>query len=163
MNGQVSMFDLGGEQEENNLKEIKYQLSEQEEMTENEKLSMEKEMLGIYISGHPLEKLRKQIEAQTNINSMQIKNITQVNNLNPEEANPTISTNINKFTDGQKVKYAGIITQIKKKYTKNNKIMAFVTIEDLYGTVEVIVFENAYMNAGKSLVEENIVMVDRKT
>jgi len=41
--------------------------------------------------------------------------------------------------------------------------MAFVTIEDLYGTVEVIVFENAYMNAGKSLVEENIVMVDRKT
>ena len=61
MNGQVSMFDLGGEQEENNLKEIKYQFSEQEEMTENEKLSMEKEMLGIYISGHPLEKIKEQM------------------------------------------------------------------------------------------------------
>ena len=164
MQGQVSMFDLGGSKEEQeSLNEIKYTFNEQEELSNKELLSIEKEMLGIYISGHPLEKLRKQIEAQTNINSMQIKNITQVNNLNPEEANPTISTNINKFTDGQKVKYAGIITQIKKKYTKNNKIMAFVTIEDLYGTVEVIVFENAYMNAGKSLVEENIVMVDRKT
>ena len=164
MQGQVSMFDLGGSKEEQeSLNEIKYTFNEQEELSNKELLSIEKEMLGIYISGHPLEKLRKQIEAQTNINSMQIKNITQVNNLNPEEANPAISTNINKFTDGQKVKYAGIITQIKKKYTKNNKIMAFVTIEDLYGTVEVIVFENAYMNAGKSLVEENIVMVDRKT
>ena len=68
-----------------------------------------------------------------------------------------------KYHDGQNVKYAGIITSIKKKYTKNNKIMAFVTIEDLYGTAEVIVFENAYLKAGKSLVEENIVMVDRKT
>jgi DNA polymerase-3 subunit alpha len=65
-----------------------------------------------------------------------------------------------KFVDGQKIKYAGIITSIKKKYTKNNKIMAFVTIEDLYGTAEILVFENAYINAGKSLVEENIVMVD---
>ncbi len=65
-----------------------------------------------------------------------------------------------KFVDGQKVKYIGIINSIKKKYTKNNKIMAFVTIEDLYGTAEVIVFENAYINAGKSLVEENIVVVD---
>ena len=142
MQGQVSMFDLGGSKEEQeSLNEIKYTFNEQEELSNKELLSIEKEMLGIYISGHPLEKLRKQIEAQTNINSMQIKNITQVNNLNPEEANPTISTNINKFTDGQKVKYAGIITQIKKKYTKNNKIMAFVTIEDLYGTVEVMTKE----------------------
>ena len=64
------------------------------------------------------------------------------------------------FVDGQKIKYAGIITSIKKKYTKNNKIMAFVTIEDLYGIAEVLVFENAYLNAGASLVEENIVIVD---
>ena len=67
-----------------------------------------------------------------------------------------------KFKDGQNVKYAGIITSVKKKYTKNNKIMAFVTIEDLYGTAEVLVFENAYLKAGKSLIEENVVMVDRK-
>lgn len=65
-----------------------------------------------------------------------------------------------KFKDGQNLKYAGIITSIKKKYTKNNKIMAFITVEDLYGAVEVIVFENAYLNAKESLVEENIVMID---
>lgn len=65
-----------------------------------------------------------------------------------------------KYQDGQNVKYAGIILAIKKKYTKNNKIMAFVTIEDLYGTAEIIVFENAYLKAGKSLLEENIVIVD---
>ena len=51
---------------------------------------------------------------------------------------------------------------MKKKYTKNNKIMEFVSIKDLYGTAEVIVFENAYIKAGKSLIEGNIVIVDRK-
>ena len=66
----------------------------------------------------------------------------------------------NGFVDGQKVKYAGIITSIKKKYTKNNKIMAFITIEDLYGTAEIIAFENTVINAGKSLIEENIVIVE---
>ena len=67
---------------------------------------------------------------------------------------------IAKFKDGQQIRYAGIITSIKKKYTKNNKIMAFVTIEDLYGSVEIIVFESAYMKSKDSLIEENIVIVD---
>lgn len=65
-----------------------------------------------------------------------------------------------KFVEGQKVKFAGIITSIKKKYTKNNKIMAFITIEDLYGVAEVVAFENAVINAGRSLLEENIVIID---
>ena len=65
-----------------------------------------------------------------------------------------------KFQDGQIVKIAGIITSIKKKYTKNNKIMAFVTIEDLYGQVEIIIFENAYLSAQNSLIEENIILVE---
>lgn len=62
--------------------------------------------------------------------------------------------------DGQTVKFAGIINSIKKKYTKNNKIMAFVNIEDLYGNIETIVFENAYQQAGTALMEENIVLVE---
>ena len=70
MQGQVSMFDLGGSKEEQeSLNEIKYTFNEQEELSNKELLSIEKEMLGIYISGHPLEKLKKQIAAQTNINS----------------------------------------------------------------------------------------------
>ena len=63
------------------------------------------------------------------------------------------------YKDGQIVKYAGIITSIKKKYTKNNTLMAFVTLEDLYGQAEIIVFENTYNKSSSSLIEENIVLV----
>ena len=157
--GQVSMFDLGSEQEKEEMNDIKYTFEEHEEMSNRELLSIEKEMLGIYISGHPLEKLRSQIESQTNINTMQLKQIGEQMSSQIDEENMNAKEKP-KFTDGQKVKYAGIITSIKKKYTKNNKIMAFVGIEDLYGVSEVLVFENAYLNAGSSLVEENIVIVE---
>lgn len=75
--GQVSMFDLGTEQEKEEMQEIKYNFEEHEEMSNKELLSLEKEMLGIYLSGHPLEKLRKQIERQTNINTMQIRELDE--------------------------------------------------------------------------------------
>ena len=65
-----------------------------------------------------------------------------------------------KLQDGQFVKYAGIITSVKKKFTKTNKIMAFVTVEDLYGTCEVIVFESCYNNCSNLLLEESIVAID---
>ncbi len=160
LSGQVSMFDLGSEEQKEELNEMKYKFEEHEELPEKELLSLEKEMLGIYISGHPLEKLREQIERQTNINTIELKKLDEQMSTNLEEEDIQIQNEKLKYKDDQNVKYAGIITSIKKKYTKNNKIMAFVTIEDLYGTAEVIVFENAYLKAGNSLVEENIVMVD---
>ena len=160
-NGQVSMFDIGTKQEKEDMEKQKYKFEEYEEMPEKEMLSMEKEMLGIYISGHPLEKMREQIMHSTNINSLDLSKIAeQADTTNIEENTQQIQNAKPKFVDGQKVKYAGIITAIKKKYTKNNKIMAFITIEDLYGTAEIIAFENAVINAGKSLIEENIVVVD---
>ena len=160
-NGQVSMFDIGTKQEKEEMEKQKYKFEEYEEMPEKEMLSMEKEMLGIYISGHPLEKMREQIMHSTNINSLDLSQIAeQADTTNMEENTQQIQNAKPKFVDGQKVKYAGIITSIKKKYTKNNKIMAFITIEDLYGTAEIIAFENAVVNAGKSLIEENIVVVD---
>ena len=149
LDGQVTMFDLN--QDDEQINEIKYNFIEKEEMSEKELLSIEKEMLGIYISGHPLEKIRDQLEEQTNINTIQIREIDEA----PEQEAQTT-----KFTDGQIVKYGGIINSVKKKYTKTNKIMAFVTIEDLYGQAEVIVFENAYIKAGNSLIENNIVIVE---
>ena len=183
LNGQVTMFDIGTKQEQEEIEKKKYQFETHSEFPERELLSMEKEMLGIYISGHPLEKYRKQIMNSTNITSKDLKEISQssnqnnelienednklkeeiidvknINNLNSEKQK--LSKSNKKFVDNQKVRFAGIITKIKKKYTKNNKIMAFITIEDLYGTAEVIAFENAVISAGKSLVEENIVIVD---
>ena len=162
MNGQVSMFDLGNtEEDQNNLNEVKYNYKELPEMSEKELLSMEKEMLGIYVSGHPLEKIRNQIIATTNISSAQMKEIDEINSISEDEENSDIRVKgRNRFVDGQEVKIAGIITSVKKKYTKNNKIMAFITLEDLYGSAEIIVFEPTYLKAQNILVEENIVIID---
>ena len=161
MDGQVSMFDLGSSSEaENNLEEIKYNFSEQPELNEKELLSMEKEMLGIYVSGHPLQKIREQIIASTNISSMQMKEVDEINSIGADGENSDVRVKETaKFVDGQDVRIAGIITSVKKKYTKNNKIMAFVSIEDLYGSAEIIVFEPTYLKAQDVLVEENVVMI----
>ena len=148
--GQVSMFDLDS-MDHSQKEDLKYSYIELKEYEDKELLSMEKEMLGIYLSGHPLAKLREQIEKQTNITTMQMHEIK-------EEMDTTGTTS--KYKDGQQVKYAGIISSIKKKYTKNNKLMAFVTIEDLYGTAEIIIFENAYQAASNLLVNDNVVLVE---
>ena len=151
--GQVSMFDLGGTGQTDEMQEMKYTYVVLPEYTQKELLSMEKEMLGLYVSGHPLENLREQIEMQTNINSFQMRQLEQ----NSEEEN---MEKVTEFQDGQTVKYAGIITSVKKKYTKSNKLMAFVTIEDLYGAAEIIIFESCYENCKDILVNENVVLVE---
>ena len=171
MEGQFSMFDLSIGQEGNNIDELKYNFNVKEELSEREILSLEKEMLGIYLSGHPLEKLREQIEKQTNISTKDLKDLdSQMANVDEQEleedpeaavkiANQIEVSKKTKFVDGQNVVYAGIITKVKKKFTKSNKIMAFVSIEDLYGTAEILVFESAYLKSQESLIEENIVLV----
>ena len=168
LEGQVSMFDFGNtskDESENNIEDIKYTFNEQEEFSEKEILSMEKEMLGIYLSGHPLEKLKEQIILQTTINSSDLKELggqasAEEGELGIEEEQIELNAKKEtKFKDGQEVVYAGIISSIKKKFTKNNKIMAFVTVEDLYGTAEFLVFENVYLSAGSTLTEENIVLI----
>ena len=165
MDGQVTMFDLGSSSDltseaENNLEEIKYNFSEQPELNEKELLSMEKEMLGIYVSGHPLQKIREQIIASTNISSMQMKDIDEINSIGADGDKSDVRVEeVAKFTDGQEVRIAGIITSVKRKYTKNNKIMAFISIEDLYGSAEIIVFEPTYLKAQDVLVEENVVLI----
>ena len=148
LEGQVNMFDLGG----SDSKEMKYTFKEFPEYSRKELLFMEKEMLGLYISGHPLDNIRHQIEMQTNINSFQMRQME-----NTDEIGDEIRQEIK---DGQMVKYAGIITKIKKKYTKNNKLMAFLTVEDLYGSTEIILFESAYQNCANVLMEDNIVLVN---
>ena len=156
LDGQVSMFEMGTNKEKEEMQDKKYAFEIHPEVSDKDKLSMEKEMLGIYISGHPLEKYRKLIQEQTNISTLDLNQIDD----NGEDIEHGYNNAKTKFRDGQQVKYAGIITAIKKKYTKNNKIMAFVTIEDLYGSTEIIIFENAYMKSKESLFEENIVIVD---
>ena len=83
--GQVSMFDIGTEQEKEEREKQKYTFKEQDELPEKELLSMEKEMLGIYISGHPLEKLKEQIMHSTNINSLQLREIGEITSENEDK------------------------------------------------------------------------------
>ncbi len=167
LEGQFSMFDFGAtnDDEENNMDDIKYAFIEKEEFSEKELLSQEKEMLGIYLSGHPLSKLKEEIEKQTTISTRDIDAIDNKTNMDDENISEIDMMSgydmqkASKFKDGQEVKIAGIITSIKKKFTKTNRIMAFVTIEDLYGQAEIIAFENAYLTAKDSLMEENIVLI----
>ena len=145
---QITMFDISNSEED--IQKMKYNYMEMDEFSEKELLSMEKEMLGIYISGHPLEKYRKQLDEVTNFNTAQI-----------EEAMEQMTAGEKcDLQDGQSVKLAGVITKIKKKFTKSNKVMAFVTIEDLYGSCELIVFESCYNKCSNLLIEESLILCE---
>ena len=162
LKNQVSMFEIMQE----DTADIKYNYIEVKDFSEKELLSMEKEMLGIYISGHPLEKYRDAISNITNINSMILQ---EANEELQEKGSCDLKDNSNVVLAGiitgvkknnSNVVLAGIITGVKKKFTKKNTIMCFVTIEDLYGSCEMIVFETVYNKCSSILLEENIVQVN---
>ncbi len=105
-----------------------------------------------------MKKIKEQIKQLTNISSKELKEIDEQNSSEENEENKV--QEILKYEDGQEVKIAGIITSVKKKiYKKNNKIMAFVTIEDLNGSVEIIIFEPTFLKYQDKLLEENIIMI----
>ena len=140
--GQMSLFDLVSEEEK---KAYEVRFPNVEEYTKEIKRGFEKEVLGIYLSGHPLEeyeeKWRKNISAVT------------ADFMLDEE------TNAVKIKDNQSVVIGGIITEKTIKYTKQNKAMAFITIEDLFGTVEVIIFPRDYEKYSRYLNEDEKVFV----
>ncbi|MCH5254643.1 MAG: DNA polymerase III subunit alpha [Lachnospiraceae bacterium] len=142
MAGQLSLFDIAAEEEKENY-EIK--LPDVGEYSKEMKLGFEKEVLGIYVSGHPLEEYQE-------IWSKKITNTTS-DFLLDEDTNTTI------VKDGQPATIGGIISDKKLKYTKNEKVMAFLQIEDLLGTVEVIVFPRDYEKNADKLVEDKKVFV----
>ncbi|MGP1567730.1 MAG: DNA polymerase III subunit alpha [Peptoanaerobacter stomatis] len=110
-------------------------------------LSMEKDILGFYLSGNPLDKYKKIIDSNVNINSVQIKEIN--------EENTSISD-----IENLKIGIVGIINKIKINSTKkNNELMAFLTIEDLYSSVEVIVFPKIYAQISAYLIKDSVIFV----
>lgn len=142
MTGQMSLFDMVGEEQKAEFDVVMPDVGEYEKET---KLAFEKEVLGVYLSGHPMEeyeeKWRKHISRTTL--DFQIDD----------------STGRTKVHDGAREIVGGIIAAKTIKYTKNNKVMAFLTIEDLMGTVEVIVFPKDYERNKPYLEEENKVFV----
>ena len=149
---QVSMFDIINETEEEKEKK-KYVFIEKPEMEQFEFLNNEKEMLGVYISGHPLEKYRTIIENITNINALNIIKINEDIEENGESKD---------YKDNQQVKVAGVITKVRKRYTKKNTTMATLEIEDLYGTINILVFDRTFELFNNIILEDNKILIEGK-
>lgn len=142
MAGQMSLFDIVDEEAKDSFD---VQLPEVGEYSKEMLLTFEKEVLGIYVSGHPLQEYeaawRKKISATTADFAL-------------DEETGTVAVE-----DGSKVVIGGLISEKTIKYTKNDKVMAFLTIEDLVGTVEVVVFPRDYEKNAALLVEDAKVFV----
>ena len=127
MAGQMSLFDMAPEGQKD---DFLIRMPDVGEYSKENLLAFEKEVLGIYISGHPLEeyeeKWRKVISATT------------------ADFQPDDETGRTKARDGAREIIGGMITEKTVKHTKTNQMMAFVTVEDLLGTVEVVVFPRDY-------------------
>ena len=142
MAGQMSLFDLVGEEDK---KAYEISMPDVGEYAKEVILAFEKDVLGIYLSGHPLEQYRGILE----------KNISaKTTDFQPDE-----ETGLSVVMDNQKVVVGGMVTEKTIKYTKNNKVMAFVTLEDLVGTVEVVVFPRDYEKYQSLLDEDARVLI----
>ncbi len=142
MAGQISLFDIVSEEDKSDF-EIK--MPDVGEYSKEMKLAFEKEVLGIYISGHPLEEYQ----------DVWRKNITNTTAdfMMDEDTGETVVEDNGQATIG------GMIAEKKIKYTKNERVMAFLQVEDLVGSVEVIVFPGQYERYGSQIMEDNKVFI----
>lgn len=141
MAGQMSLFDIVDDELKSDF-EIKF--PKVNEFSKQELLAFEKEVIGLYVSGHPLEEYQ----------NMWKKNITRTSldfQLNDEDETAV--------ADNAREIIGGIISEVTVKVTKQNSVMAFVTIEDLYGTIEVLVFPKLYEKYRQIIAEDNKVFI----
>ena len=142
MSGQMSLFDIVSEEEK---AELEIKMPDVGEYDKELLLSFEKEVLGFYVSGHPMEEYEalwsKYITARTTDFYLD------------EETHRTV------VEDGSRATIGGMIMDKKIKYTKNDQIMAFLTVEDMVGSVEVIVFPKDYEKNSYKLTDENKVFI----
>lgn len=142
MSGQMSLFDMMQEEEK---QEYEIKLPNVGEFQEEASLAFEKEVLGVYISGHPLEKYEQMWKKN-------VSNSTSDFALDEETGQSNVK-------DGQRVVVGGMITAKRTMVTKRNEMMAFITIEDLLGTVEILIFPRAYEQCSSFLEIDNKVFV----
>ena len=135
--GQLSLFDIAGEEERDNFQ---ITFPEVGEYTKEELLVFEKEILGVYISGHPLEDY-KDVWQKT-------VTATASDFIVDEEAGGA------RVTDGARVVIGGLVAGKTVKTTRTNQLMAFITLEDLMGSVEVIIFPKDYEANRELFVED---------
>ena len=143
--GQISLFDVFGASEENNLQETNT-IPKLPEYQEREKLSLEKEVLGMYVSGHPLSEFKEILTKNTSIDNGKLNSLKE-----DEESYLSL--------DERDVIMGGMIANKTIKTTKRNDIMAFLDLEDLYGNIEVIVFPQTLKKYNQILNEDSIIFI----
>ena len=142
MTGQMSLFDMVSDEQKS---EFDIPLPDVGEYEKETKLAFEKEVVGVYLTGHPLEDYAEKWK----------KNISKTTlDFQVDE-----ETGHAKVYDGAKEIVGGMISTKTIKYTKNNKTMAFITLEDLVGSVEVVIFPKDYERNQQYLTEENKVFI----
>lgn len=143
--GQLNLFDLGSQ--DDNEKVLRDDFPYVEEFPEREKLMLEKQVIGIYISGHPLAEYISALDKKVSVHCVDFI-----------ESN--IEEGLSSIFDGQSVIIGGFIADKNIKFTKNNAQMAFVRIEDMTGSVELIVFPRTYERLGKYLIEDKVIIAE---
>lgn len=152
MDGQLSIFEIGGSKKNTDV--TREDFPDIREYPSKMLLAMEKEMLGLYLSGHPLSEYEAEIDQQVTFFSIDLNSGSSENDEDLE------MSNFKGLRDGMLVTIGGIITGKKTKTTKSNNLMAFLTVEDLYGAMEIIVFPTILEKFSPILQEENIVLID---
>jgi DNA polymerase-3 subunit alpha len=138
-NGQLSMFDLVEDKtEESAWARLHDEYPELPEPSPRERLAMEKEALGLYLSGHPLEEYDAVLKLFPRLTALQ---------------------ELEELPDGSPVIAAGMISTCKQIFTRAGKPMAFITLEDLTAEVEVVVFTSVFEKAKAALVTDSVVLV----
>lgn len=139
MGGQISFFDLGGETRKTSSEP---QIPDMEEFPKNELLHMENEIAGMYLSGHPMD------------------DYTEFSRIiKADRTGEIISNDSGLYFDGKKVSLVCIVSKVKTQLTKNNKMMAFVNIEDRYGSMEAVIFPNVYEKYALYLSDGNAILI----
>jgi len=147
LDGQMSLFDFADTEEESFEADVLPNLGE---LPKRLLLANEKDMLGIYVSGHPLSDYEEMLRKYTNYTSLDFVAREEDENMHGVE-------------DGQQVKYGGLITGKSVKYTKaDSKPFCFLTVEDMYGSVEVAVFNKLYEKVGYKLANDQVIIIQGK-
>ncbi|APQ97409.1 DNA polymerase III subunit alpha [Clostridium botulinum] len=146
--GQVNLFMDIMDNKESSI-DIKY--PNIKEFDKKYILQMEKEMTGLYFSGHPLEEYEETLKIQTS---------HLISDIIPKESlEGNLVDTISSIKDGDKVVVGGMITHVSKKLTRNNDMMAFIVLEDLYSSIEVIVFPKIFNMARNIINEDEVVLL----
>ena len=143
--GQLDLFGLA-EEESGALPAASLKLPEVEEFSRAELMSMEREMTGLYLSGHPMDDYRDQVKR---LGAAPIGGI--VADFSRDEGPQT-------YADGQRVRVCGLVRAHKTRTTKNNSLMAYITLEDDSGSMELLAFQKA-IDAGGGYIQDSAALI----